>query len=40
MEDIQIDTNILLRSAEPAHPTHQQAVNAVKTCLQMVTEFV
>lgn len=33
MEDIQADTNILLRSAEPAHPTHQQAVNAVKTLL-------
>ncbi len=33
MEDIQADTNILLRSAEPAHPTHQQAVNAVKTFL-------
>jgi predicted nucleic acid-binding protein len=31
VEDIQADTNILLRSAEPAHPTHQQAVNAVKT---------
>ena len=33
MEDIQADTNILLRSAEPAHPTHNQAVNAVKTLL-------
>ena len=33
MEDIQADTNILLRSAEPAHPTHTQAVNAVKTLL-------
>lgn len=33
MEDIQADTNILLRSAEPAHPTHLQAVNAVKTIL-------
>lgn len=33
MEDIQIDTNILLRSAEASHPTHQQAVNAVKTFL-------
>ncbi len=33
MEDIQADTNILLRSVEPAHPTHQQAVNAVKTLL-------
>ena len=33
MEDIQADTNILLRSAEPAHPTHQKAVNAVKTFL-------
>ena len=33
MEDIQADTNILLRSTEPAHPTHQQAVDAVKTLL-------
>jgi predicted nucleic acid-binding protein len=33
VKDIQADTNILLRSAEPAHPTHQQAVNAVKTLL-------
>jgi predicted nucleic acid-binding protein len=33
VEDIQADTNILLRSAEPAHPTHQQAVNSVKTLL-------
>ena len=33
MEDVQADTNILLQSAEPAHPTHQQAVNAVKTLL-------
>lgn len=34
MEDIQADTNILLRSAEPAHPTHQQAVESVKKLLQ------
>jgi predicted nucleic acid-binding protein len=33
VEDIQADTNILLRSVEPAHPTHQQAVNSVKTLL-------
>lgn len=33
MGDIQADTNILLRSAEPAHPTHSIAVNAVKTLL-------
>lgn len=33
MEDILADTNILLRSAEPAHPTHSQAVNAVRTLL-------
>lgn len=33
MENIQADTNILLRSAEPAHPTHQQSVNAVKSLL-------
>lgn len=33
MDDILADTNILLRSAEPAHPTHNQAVNAVKTLL-------
>jgi predicted nucleic acid-binding protein len=32
--DIQVDTNILLRSAEPSHPTHSQAVNAVKTLLE------
>ncbi len=30
MEDIQADTNILLRSAESTHPTHKQAVSAVK----------
>lgn len=33
MEDIQVDTNILLRSAKPSHPTHCLAVNAVKTLL-------
>ena len=33
MDDIQVDTNILLRSAEPSHPTHYLAVNAVKTLL-------
>jgi predicted nucleic acid-binding protein len=33
VEEIQVDTNILLRSAEPSHPTHQQAVNAVKILL-------
>ena len=33
MDDILADTNILLRSAEPVHPTHNQAVNAVKTLL-------
>ena len=33
MEDIQADTNILLRSVEPAHPTHRQAVAAVKRFL-------
>ena len=33
MEDIQVDTNILLRSAEPSHPTHYLAVNAVKRLL-------
>lgn len=33
MEDIQIDTNIILRSVEPSHPTHHQAINAVKTLL-------
>jgi predicted nucleic acid-binding protein len=33
VEYIQADTNILLRSAEPAHPTYQKAVNAVKTLL-------
>jgi predicted nucleic acid-binding protein len=33
VEDIQVDTNVLLRSAEPAHPTHHQAANAVKTLL-------
>jgi predicted nucleic acid-binding protein len=33
VEDIQADTNILLRSVEPAHPTHLHAVNAVKTLL-------
>lgn len=27
------DTNILLRSAEPAHPTHSDAVRAVKALL-------
>lgn len=33
MEDFQSDTNILLRSAEPTHPTYFQAINAVKTFL-------
>jgi predicted nucleic acid-binding protein len=33
VEDIQADTNILLRSAEPDHPTHSIAVNAVKVLL-------
>lgn len=33
MEDIQVDTNILLRSAEPSHPTHHIAVNSVKVLL-------
>ena len=33
MEDIQADTNILLRSSEPTHATHHQAVNAVKSLL-------
>lgn len=33
MEDIQADTNILLRSAEPAHPSHQKAVESVKNFL-------
>ena len=33
MEDIQVDTNILLRSAEPTHPSHQIAVKSVKTLL-------
>ena len=33
MDSIQIDTNILLRSAEPSHPTHTIAVNAVKKLL-------
>ncbi len=28
-----VDTNIILRSAEPHHPTHEQAVTAVKTLL-------
>ncbi len=30
MEDIQADTNIILRSVQPAHPHYQSAVNAVK----------
>ena len=30
MEDIQADTNIILRSVQPAHPHYQTAVNAVK----------
>ena len=33
MEDLQVDTNILLRSAEPSHPTHHIAVNAVQVLL-------
>jgi predicted nucleic acid-binding protein len=33
MVDVQADTNILLRSVEPAHPTHKQAVESVKTLL-------
>jgi predicted nucleic acid-binding protein len=33
VDDILVDTNILLRSAEPRHPTHNQAVNAVKKLL-------
>lgn len=33
MEHIQIDTNVLLRSAEPKHPTHHQAVISVKSLL-------
>jgi predicted nucleic acid-binding protein len=32
--DIQIDTNILLRSAEPSHPTNTKSVEAVKTLLE------
>lgn len=30
MEDIQADTNNILRSVQPAHPQYQNAVNAVK----------
>ena len=30
MEDIQADTNIILRSVQPVHPHYQSAVNAVK----------
>lgn len=33
MDSIQIDTNILLRSTEPSHPTHKIAVDAVKKLL-------
>jgi hypothetical protein len=34
MADFQLNTNILLRSAEPAHPMHTVAVNAVKKLLE------
>ncbi len=34
MADFQLDTNILLRSAEPAHSTHHYAVNAVRELLE------
>lgn len=34
MEDIQADTNIILRSVQPAHPHHQAAVNSVKYFLE------
>lgn len=30
MEDIQVDTNIILRSVQPAHTHYQVAVNSVK----------
>jgi hypothetical protein len=33
LEDIQADTNILLRSVKPAHLTHQQAFNEVTNLL-------
>ena len=33
MDSIQIDTNILLRSAEPSHPSHQVAVDSVEKLL-------
>ena len=33
METIQLDTNIILRSSEPSHPTHEQAVKVVKSYL-------
>ncbi|MCC6327007.1 MAG: PIN domain-containing protein [Acidobacteria bacterium] len=34
MAEFQLDTNVLLRSAEPAHPMHSLAVNAVKGLLE------
>lgn len=34
MAEFQLDTNVLLRSAEPAHPMHLEAVNAVKGILE------
>lgn len=33
METIQLDTNIVLRSAEPSHPSHQHVVKVVKKYL-------
>lgn len=34
MADFLLDTNVLLRSAEPGHPMHLKAVNAVKGLLE------
>ncbi len=31
--DVLVDTNILLRSADPAHPWHDDAVNATNARL-------
>lgn len=34
MADFQLDTNLLLRSSEPSHPTHAIAVGVIKRLLE------